>query len=188
MPYESWQWWTHFGVVPSSPVHEGRSPSVWCSHGSITYGWQPSPPYRPPVTRPFWTQYSQAACGKPPLHPLPQTYPQQERRSSEERSTVTAALEWIQVLKFIINNDSWSFKHKRYIRSYLSVMASEAPKAQHDPQLPWSRISPIEGQFGQASRESKFSGRFSFLKDLVFSWLIKFNESSACHCSKIDSK
>ena len=58
-------------------------------------------------------------------------------------------------------------------------MASEAPKAQHDPQLPWSRISPIDGQFGQASRESKFSGRSSFLKDLVFSWLIKFNESSA---------
>ena len=73
---------------------------------------------------------------------------------------------------------------KDYSRSYLSVMASEAPKAQHDPQLPWSRISPMDGQFGQASRESKFSGRSSFLKDLVFSWFNKIEKwlkSSACH-------
>lgn len=39
-----------------------------------------------------------------------------------------------------------------------SDIASTAPNAQQEPQDPWSRISPMVGQFGQAVRASNSSG------------------------------
>lgn len=39
-----------------------------------------------------------------------------------------------------------------------SLMASTAPKAQQEPHVLWSRMCPIEGQEGQAVRESKAEG------------------------------
>mgnify|MGYP007069265398 CR=1 FL=1 len=40
----------------------------------------------------------------------------------------------------------------------LSDIASAAPKAQQEPQLAWSLISPIDEQFGQLVLESKEAG------------------------------
>lgn len=42
-------------------------------------------------------------------------------------------------------------------------MASTAPKAQQEPHEPWSRISPMVGQFGHCLRESNSSGSSSTL-------------------------
>lgn len=42
-----------------------------------------------------------------------------------------------------------------------SDIASTAPNAQHDPQLPWSRISRMVGQFGHSKRESNSAGKSS---------------------------
>lgn len=51
-------------------------------------------------------------------------------------------------------------------------MASTAPNAQHDPQLPWSRISRMVGQFGQFKRASNSVGKsfFSVPNSLAGCW------------------
>ena len=87
--------------------------SVQLGHGSIEYGRHPPPWYKPPVTKPCWTQYSQAEAGKPPAQPSPHES-QQVRRSSAEISSVNCPSEAIQIL---------------------SDMASAHPKAQQLPQL-----------------------------------------------------
>ena len=85
---------------------------------------------------PSSTQNCQAAPGKPPLQPIPQLV-QQLNKSSALMSTLKAPLEPMQIR---------------------SVMASAAPKAQHEPQEPWSRTSPMDGHWGHFWRESNSSG------------------------------
>lgn len=48
-----------------------------------------------------------------------------------------------------------------FVQLTRSDMASTAPNAQHEPQLPWSRISRMVGQFGHLTRESNSSGKSS---------------------------
>lgn len=76
----------------------------------------------PPLTSPVCSQYFHAAPGNPPLQPKPQEW-QQVRRFSEE--TCTFLFLWMQSR---------------------SDMAVTAPKAQQEPQPPWSRISRMLGQ------------------------------------------
>ena len=64
----------------------------------------------------------------------------------------------LSIFKSLSSSTNHTWKAPWEWMQVLSVIASEAPKAQHEPHEPWSRISPIEGQLGQASRESKFSG------------------------------
>lgn len=84
------------------------------AHEGKKYGWHHSVfPYPSPLTTPVETQYLQAWMGYPPPHPFPQV-PQQVKMLSMEILVLTVWLAAMQTL---------------------SVMASAAPKAQHDPQL-----------------------------------------------------
>ena len=62
---------------------------------------------------------------------------------------------WVESINFPLSN----FCKLTFVAMHTrSENISAAPKAQHDPQAPWSRIWPMTVQLGQFERESKLSG------------------------------
>lgn len=80
------------------PLHVGYFPFTWWLQCAIEYGLQPwFVPAWPPVTRPWFSKYSQAASGNPPLQPIPQEKWQHDSRSSAEIWTLSLLPEAIQI-------------------------------------------------------------------------------------------
>jgi len=105
--------------------------------------------YNHPVTAPVLLNQFQAADGYPPLHPLPQVIPQQVNKSSAEILVWSVCPLAMQIL---------------------SLKASAAPNAQHDPQVDWSLTYLIDAQFGHWVAELNYSG-------MALSGVMSFNGS-----------
>lgn len=99
-----------------------------------------------------------------PLQPNPHVW-QHDTKSSAEMWTLSVPLLWMHVCwtdsKWICVNFLRNFSQRGQLTR--SDMASTAPNAQHEPQLPWSRISRMVGQFGHCKRESNSVGKSSLM-------------------------